>query len=352
MAGLKKGSTLFDVVPALGAISAHGAGTAKLMPEGFEHPGFDLSEGVNRLGRDPAQNHHVILSSHVSRTHCEVLLSAGKIWARDLGSHNGTFVNGERISERELLPGDKLGLSKRVVFMLVMDAEMVRPIGMEVDMGASASAAAPPALPPPPGAQAPAPVALGPTGPVAATPGAAPVPEQISVSPADDEPDQATRLKQMEQQRNVLAILYQVSLRCLLVDNLREVERLMTNVLGRLAPMDAGFVLYQLGSSWRASICPNTRERPNDATVRAVFHLASQRKAPCVVTDPRELSTLGVGKGSSVLAVPLVLGDAVTGVIGAISSRADVYSHEVLDIVMQLANVAAAALRERGLSRD
>jgi hypothetical protein len=346
MAGLKKGSTLFDVVPALGAISAHGAGTAKLMPEGFEHPGFELSEGVNRLGRDPAQNHHVILSSHVSRTHCEVLLSAGKIWARDLGSHNGTFVNGERITEHELQPGDKLGLSKRVVFMLVMDAEMVRPIGMELDMGAASAsaAAAAPALPPAPAAQ-------GPTGPVAATPGA-PVPEQISVSPSDEEPDQATRLKQMEQQRNVLAILYQVSLRCLLVDNLREVERLMTNVLGRLAPMDAGFVLYQLGSSWRASICPNTRERPNDATVRAAFHLASQRKVACVINDPRELSALGVGNGSSVLLVPLVLGDTVTGVIGAISGRAEVYGHEILDIVMQLANVAAAALRERGTGRD
>jgi predicted component of type VI protein secretion system len=50
-------------------------------------------------------------SPMVSRQHCAVLLEAGRVTVRDLGSKNGTFVNGEAISgERELKAGDKLSV--------------------------------------------------------------------------------------------------------------------------------------------------------------------------------------------------------------------------------------------------
>jgi len=167
------------------------------------------------------------------------------------------------------------------------------------------------------------------------------------VSAEDDaEPDLAAQLKLMEQQRNVLAILYQISLRCLMADSRKEAEKLLTNVLGRLVPLDAGFILYQKGDHWRASICPNAAQRPSDHTVRALFRLAQQQRAPLLIQDSRDLQPLGL-QGGSALVVPMVLGDEIKGVVGAISSRGNVYHAEEVDIVMQLATVCAAALGER-----
>jgi transcriptional regulator with PAS, ATPase and Fis domain len=53
----------------------------------------------------------------ISRRHAEIALEAGRLSVRDLGSHNGTHVNGARIERAELRPGDVLGLGG-VLFLL------------------------------------------------------------------------------------------------------------------------------------------------------------------------------------------------------------------------------------------
>jgi hypothetical protein len=398
MAGVPKTNTLLQAVPALGSISAQGAGRAKLMPVGFEHPGFELVDGVNRIGRDPGQNHHVILSSHVSRCHCEVLVSGGTFWVRDLASHNGTWINGEKITEKEIKPGDALGLSRRVTLMLVMDQELQKPIGVMMNMSAPAAGAplhpSPPiAVSVPPGEPlplmtAPEPleavpqqqpavppvgsssglgfVVSGPTthppavagvidssAPAASAPALAleparPVDLYSSVVGVEDkEPDAATQLRELEQQRNVLAILYQISLRCLMADSGREAEKLIANVLQRLVPLESGFILYQTKAGWRASICPSSKGRPADQTVQACYDLALKQRAPLVVEGAAELASLGLTGIRSAMVVPLLLNDTVTGVIGIIAEPQGVYTASLVDIVVQLANISAAALRER-----
>jgi predicted component of type VI protein secretion system len=50
----------------------------------------------------------------VSRHHCEIRYAGSCAWIRDLGCHNGTFVNGEEVFlERDLCTGDRIsfGLS-------------------------------------------------------------------------------------------------------------------------------------------------------------------------------------------------------------------------------------------------
>ena len=44
----------------------------------------------------------------VSRTHCELFESDGRLMVRDLGSLNGTFINNQRVTEAPLPPGDLL----------------------------------------------------------------------------------------------------------------------------------------------------------------------------------------------------------------------------------------------------
>jgi predicted component of type VI protein secretion system len=76
-----------------------------------------LMDGINSIGRhDDCQIR--IRSSQVSRRHCELFEEGGKLILRDLGSSNGTFVNGKRVlGQQTLEPGDVLtigGVTLRV----------------------------------------------------------------------------------------------------------------------------------------------------------------------------------------------------------------------------------------------
>jgi pSer/pThr/pTyr-binding forkhead associated (FHA) protein len=58
----------------------------------------------------------------VSREHCELKVEGGKVVVRDLGSSNGTYVNGARTQEAELTAGAILGVGP-AVFVLRIDGE-------------------------------------------------------------------------------------------------------------------------------------------------------------------------------------------------------------------------------------
>lgn len=58
----------------------------------------------------------------VSRRHCEIEIGPDRAVVRDLGSSNGTYVNGRRIAESALNPGDRLAVGP-VVFVLQIDGK-------------------------------------------------------------------------------------------------------------------------------------------------------------------------------------------------------------------------------------
>jgi FHA domain len=67
-----------------------------------------LADGVTSLGRHDDCVVR-IKSSQVSRRHCELFDVGGKLTVRDLGSSNGTFVNGKRVTGQQTLKvGDEL----------------------------------------------------------------------------------------------------------------------------------------------------------------------------------------------------------------------------------------------------
>jgi pSer/pThr/pTyr-binding forkhead associated (FHA) protein len=76
-----------------------------------------LMDGVNSIGRHDDCLIR-IRSTQVSRRHCEVFEDKGKLMVKDLGSSNGTFVNGKRVlGQQPLKAGDVLsigGVSLRV----------------------------------------------------------------------------------------------------------------------------------------------------------------------------------------------------------------------------------------------
>jgi hypothetical protein len=76
---------------------------------------FDLDKPVVTIGRE-ASSDIVLEDPQVSRRHARLTLQGASYFVEDLGSTNGTFVNGRRVmSPTPLSPGDKLGLGDTVV---------------------------------------------------------------------------------------------------------------------------------------------------------------------------------------------------------------------------------------------
>lgn len=74
----------------------------------------EVAERGVTLGRSPASD-LVFPSERVSWQHAAITVENGIPWVRDLGSRNGTFVNGERLgAPRVICDGDVLGISPAV----------------------------------------------------------------------------------------------------------------------------------------------------------------------------------------------------------------------------------------------
>jgi len=75
---------------------------------------FDLTKEITSLGRDVA-NDIVLGDPEVSRQHARITRTPGGYVVEDMGSTNGTFVNGERLTApRVLRDSDLVGLSEKV----------------------------------------------------------------------------------------------------------------------------------------------------------------------------------------------------------------------------------------------
>lgn len=77
----------------------------------MEHPGatrqITLKPDENKIGRIP-QNDIVIDADQVSRVHACITVEQAFVVLKDLGSRNGTFVNGTRIDTQVLANGDSI----------------------------------------------------------------------------------------------------------------------------------------------------------------------------------------------------------------------------------------------------
>jgi pSer/pThr/pTyr-binding forkhead associated (FHA) protein len=72
-------------------------------------------EGEVVVGRAPGCRVHVA-ARDVSRRHARFFEEGGALWVEDLGSRNGTFLNGARLSARARVgAGDEVALASEVV---------------------------------------------------------------------------------------------------------------------------------------------------------------------------------------------------------------------------------------------
>jgi pSer/pThr/pTyr-binding forkhead associated (FHA) protein len=73
-------------------------------------PSIDLSKEMTLFGRDEDCDARLDHKS-VSKIHCVVVKTDGALLLRDLGSTNGTRVNGQRVRRATLLPNDTLAIA-------------------------------------------------------------------------------------------------------------------------------------------------------------------------------------------------------------------------------------------------
>jgi len=90
--------------------------TARLILVTGEGPSEYLLSAFNTLGRHP-DNTVQVLDRIVSKEHCRITRSAaGEYTLRDIGSLNGSFVNGERVTNEQVLAtGDQLSFGNTVL---------------------------------------------------------------------------------------------------------------------------------------------------------------------------------------------------------------------------------------------
>ncbi len=83
---------------------------AKLISIDGEHP-IVLGKDVTVVGRKRGVCDVYLDRSSVSKLHCVIVKTDGLLFIRDLGSTNGTKVNGQRVTRGALLPGDELAFA-------------------------------------------------------------------------------------------------------------------------------------------------------------------------------------------------------------------------------------------------
>ena len=75
-----------------------------LLTEGFTGRSFELKAERSTVGRLEDNNFQIPAPS-ISGHHCEVLLKGNDVVVKDLDSTNGTFINGEQVTEATLPVG-------------------------------------------------------------------------------------------------------------------------------------------------------------------------------------------------------------------------------------------------------
>ncbi len=78
---------------------------------GLSGRSLELTVDKTTIGR-VEDNTFQIAEASVSSHHCEILLRGSDVVIKDLNSTNGTFINGEKISETVLKPGQTLRLGQ------------------------------------------------------------------------------------------------------------------------------------------------------------------------------------------------------------------------------------------------
>src|SRR5689334_4515646 len=102
-------------------------------------PSIELTKDMTLFGRDEDCDVRLDHKS-VSKLHCVIVKTDGVLLLRDLGSTNGTRVNGQRVRRAALLPNDTLSVAN-VKYTVKFGAELEKAEAEEAKQKKDAAAA-------------------------------------------------------------------------------------------------------------------------------------------------------------------------------------------------------------------
>lgn len=88
-------------------------GTFSVFVKGEEVGTYNITSSPIIIGRDPVSATVVIKNEIVSKTHLKIMPKGDQFMVVDLGSTNGTYIDGEKISEAAVKPNDVIQIGKR-----------------------------------------------------------------------------------------------------------------------------------------------------------------------------------------------------------------------------------------------
>jgi pSer/pThr/pTyr-binding forkhead associated (FHA) protein len=84
-------------------------------PPGLPPKVVSLINDVTVIGRSAQVDIPIPSDGNCSRKHCQIRKWAGKYMLEDLQSHNGTFVNGDKIATHELRDGELISIGDTTI---------------------------------------------------------------------------------------------------------------------------------------------------------------------------------------------------------------------------------------------
>lgn len=317
---------------------------------------IDLKPGINRIGRQREGNHIVLVSPQVSRAHAEIEITPNTIVVRDLNSGNGTFVNGNKIREQAVNAGDILGFSEDFSFRLLIDWSVEEPTSITLPPQHRETKTAAPASPekPPTTSAIPSSLSMRTDALKKSYPD---VMKEQDRSIEDFNPSTMKGVgnnlvplhdlerHRLEQERHQLAVLHQVTKRCITAQSLSELDGILVSVLERVVSFDRGFIAYQLPSGdWKIVFSPKG-ESWDRALIRDLLQRALTETKPVFVDNSQDDARLGQGASADQrLLCPLIAQGTAIGTVFLLSTKPQRFSLQALDFLTLFSDVAAIAI--------
>ncbi len=283
--------------------------------------GTVISLGAVRtsVGRD-ATNELCLESMWVSRRHCVIERRGAGVTITDLGSHNGTFVNGVPVKQRTLLHGDQVRIGDSIFLVLLLESEPV-PAGTPVELKEQGMVAG----------------ATFELSRAASSPAAAASPPPAGRAERD------------------LSVLLRISTAINSIQGVEALERALLESIFEVVPAERGALLLagresdEIASTF--GLEKNAGPGPGIKVSRTIVLRVLRERVSILCNDVRDSDDFGASQSllgadvHSVLAVPLSFGDRLLGVVYLDSSRPKVrFDEGHLELLTAVAGIASVAL--------
>ena len=103
-----------------------------VLTEGIEPTSFELAKEVTSVGRVQG-NDIVLVHQSVSGSHGELVLRGQDVYIRDLGSTNGSYIDGSKVAESPVQPGEVITFGE--VQLKLEGARKVQSLNKHLEQG-------------------------------------------------------------------------------------------------------------------------------------------------------------------------------------------------------------------------